>query len=143
MFDLRITIDWLNLRLSSNNSQGSKLVNHNLVELDELLSHCGSHGIDIRELTISQIREHFRMDRLSSFELTRCYLDRISQMDEYLRSVIEVNPDAIASAERADRERSERYAHVSLVSEVIRLKHNTFGANFKLSENVYEGNDFF
>lgn len=47
------------------------------------------------------------MGRLTSLELTQCYLDRISEMDVHLRSVIEVNPEAIALAQRADVERSE------------------------------------
>lgn len=81
-------------------------INQHLVELDELLSKCGPFAIDIRELTIAQIQEHFRMGRLTSVALTQCYLNRISEMDVYLRSVIEVNPEAIALAERADMERS-------------------------------------
>lgn len=84
-------------------------LNQHLIELDELLSDCGPYEIDIRELTITQIQEHFQMGRLTSVELTQCYLNRISEMDVYLRSVIEVNPEAILLAERADMERSLGY----------------------------------
>lgn len=84
-------------------------INQNLTDLDELLSECGPFAIDIRELTIVQIQEHFRLGRLTSVDLTQCYLNRISEIDVYLRSVIEVNPEAIALAERADMERSAGY----------------------------------
>lgn len=90
------------------NSQNPWITNQ-LVDLDEFLSECGPYGIDIRELTIGQIREHFQSGRLSSFELTECYLDRISEMDVYLRSVIEVNPEALTLARQADVDRTEGY----------------------------------
>lgn len=83
--------------------------NDHLVELDENLSKCGSFQIEIRELTIPQIQQHFQTGRLTSVELTTCYLQRISEIDVYLRSVIEVNPEAIQLAERADVERSAGY----------------------------------
>lgn len=91
----------------------------NLIYLDELLSECGPYGIDIRELSITQIQEHFRTGRLTSVSLTQCYLNRISEMDVYLRSVIEVNPEAIALAEIADMERrSARYVLLSLLKPI-------------------------
>lgn len=74
--------------------------------MDENLSKCGVFQIEIRELTVQQIQEHFQTGRLTSVELTTCYLERIAEIDVYLRSVIEVNPEAIELAERADIERS-------------------------------------
>lgn len=96
------------LKLSNIKSQNPEITNQ-LIELDESLAKCGRHRIDIRELTIAQIREHFQMGRLSSVELTQCYLDRISQIDVYLRSVIEVNPEAITLARQADADRIAGY----------------------------------
>lgn len=84
--------------------------NEDLIDLDEILSKCGPFGIDIRELTIVEIQEHFRMETLTSVDLTECYLNRISEIDVHLRSVIEINPEAIALAERADVERSAGFA---------------------------------
>lgn len=86
----------------------SSPTSQHLVDLDESLSECGPFQIDIRELTIAQIQEHFRTGRLTSTDLTVCYLNRISEIDVYLRSVIEVNPEAISLAEKADKERSLR-----------------------------------
>lgn len=76
-----------------------------LIDLDESLSRCGTFKIDIRELTILQFQEHFQSGRLTSTELTECYLHRISKIDVYLNSVIEINPEAIVLANKADKER--------------------------------------
>lgn len=104
-----------------------------LNDLDESLSECGPFAVDIRELTMVQIQEHFRTGRLTSVDLTRCYLNRIAEIDVYLRSVIEVNPDAISLAERADWERSAGYASIWLS---IPYKIRLF---FRLSENPIHG----
>ncbi|XP_037033713.1 probable amidase At4g34880 [Bradysia coprophila] len=95
-----------------------------LVDLDKLHSNCGSHGIDIRELTVGQINEHFSMGTLSSFELTKCYLTRINEMNIHLRSVIEVNPEAAALARKADEERSTRSNKSPIHGIPILLKDN-------------------
>ncbi len=86
-----------------------------LADLDESLADCGQFRIDIRELTILEITENFRTGRLTSQELTQCYIERISEMDDYLRSVIELNPEAIELAERADMERSAGYIFIHIM----------------------------
>lgn len=106
-----------------------------MVDLDDTLSECGQYGIDIRELKISQINEHFRMGRLTSLELTQCYLDRISEMDVHFRSVIEVNPDAIALAETADMERSEGSVTLSNLS----MAFNVQTIFFRLNDSPIHG----
>lgn len=72
--------------------------------IDERYSIC--NGIDIREITILQIQELFATKKLTSAQLTQCYIERIRQMNKVLKAVIEVNPDALAGALRADLERS-------------------------------------
>lgn len=74
-----------------------------LAEIDEKYSQC--NGIDIREISIMQIQELFAANKLSSVELTKCYIERIEHMNEVLRSVNEINPDALNEAARADVER--------------------------------------
>lgn len=62
------------------------------------------------ETTIEQIQYQMQQGKLSSREITRAYLDRIKAIDQSgptLRSVIEVNPDALSDAEARDRERKE------------------------------------
>lgn len=62
------------------------------------------------ETTIEWIQYQMQQGKLSSRELTRAYLERIKAIDQggpTLRSVIEVNPDALSDAEARDRERKE------------------------------------
>jgi amidase len=44
--------------------------------------------------------------RLTATHLLQCYLNRISQVDEYIDSIIELNPDAAEIAEALDAERA-------------------------------------
>lgn len=85
--------------------KGPTVTTEFLFNLDQSLSRCGPFRIDIRELTIPQFQDHFRHGRLSSTELTECYLKRITEIDVYLKSVIEINPEAILLANKADQER--------------------------------------
>jgi amidase len=60
------------------------------------------------EVTIAELRSAMNSRRVSSRAITKSYLDRIEEIDERgpeLRSVIEVNPDALAIAEARDKER--------------------------------------
>jgi len=75
-----------------------------LRKLDQELSRCGRNGIDIREITISQLQFLFEQLELNSTELTICYLNRIQAMNS-LKAVLEVNPDAIRIAAYLDSER--------------------------------------
>jgi amidase len=62
-------------------------------------------GVDLERATIPDIQRAFRRDRLSSSRLTRFYINRIWRVDPLLRSVVTVNPDALAQATQADRRR--------------------------------------
>ncbi|MFN4286120.1 MAG: amidase [Lacibacter sp.] len=60
------------------------------------------------ETTIAEVQKQMQQGTLSSKALTQAYLDRIKAIDQNgptLRSVIEVNPDALRDAETLDRER--------------------------------------
>ncbi|KAL7118574.1 hypothetical protein ACP275_02G011400 [Erythranthe tilingii] len=63
------------------------------------------HDFEIEEATIEGVQRAFSDNKLTSRELVDYYLDRIESLNPVLRSVIEVNPDAVAEAERADSER--------------------------------------
>src|SRR5262245_9926181 len=57
------------------------------------------------EFTVAQLQEAMNDGRLTSERLTRFYIDRILALDQNgpgVNSVIELNPDAIELAERAD-----------------------------------------
>jgi amidase len=63
---------------------------------------------DLEEITIAQLQAGLASGRYTSRRLCEAYLARIAQLDRRgptLRSVIEINPDALALADRADAER--------------------------------------
>ncbi len=63
---------------------------------------------DLNELTVSQLQGKMTSGELTSEEITQKYLDRIGQIDlqgPELRSVIEVNPEALNIARKLDSER--------------------------------------
>ena len=78
------------------------------------------------ELSIPQLQA--RMDAgLTARSITEAYLDRIEQIDRNgptLSSVIELNPDALAIADRLDAERAEGRVRSSLHGIPILLKDN-------------------
>ena len=64
------------------------------------------HGI--AEADLERLTALLREGKLSSVQLTRAYLDRIAALDDAgprLNAVIELNPDALAEAQRLDGER--------------------------------------
>ena len=60
---------------------------------------------ELVEVTISELQEKMRARQLTSRRLVEMYLERIKQIDGKLRSVIEINPDALAIADQLDKER--------------------------------------
>lgn len=60
------------------------------------------------EATLEQLSTAMQEGKLTSVQLTRAYLERISQLDQAgptLKSVLSVNPDALRIAEQLDQER--------------------------------------
>lgn len=64
-----------------------------------------SGRFEFQEATVDAIQLGFRNGSLTSTALVRFYLDQIARLNPLLRAVIEVNPDALAQAARADAER--------------------------------------
>lgn len=62
-------------------------------------------GFDLNETTIAALQEKMKSGELTSKEICRKYLDRIAKVDSVLKSVIELNPDALEIAESLDNER--------------------------------------
>ncbi|KAK3112758.1 hypothetical protein LTR53_010618 [Teratosphaeriaceae sp. CCFEE 6253] len=63
------------------------------------------HGVKIEETTIDQLQSYMANGSLSSVQLLDCYLHRVHQTDEYINSVLELNPDALSIAIGLDVER--------------------------------------
>jgi len=79
------------------------------------------------EATISQLYSAILQGRLTAASLTRQYLTRIRDLDQHgpkLNAVIEVNPDALATAEALDRERKARGPRGPLHGIPILIKDN-------------------
>ena len=60
------------------------------------------------EWTISELQQRMELGELTARRLAELYLERISEVDKegpYINSVIEVNPDALETADSLDEER--------------------------------------
>ena len=68
----------------------------------------GPDNFALRELSIAELQEQMTRGLLSSRDLVEMYLKRIAEIDQRgpsLRSVIELNPDALSIATQLDAER--------------------------------------
>lgn len=63
-----------------------------------------SLSIDLNELTIAEIHNAYQAGTYTAEDLTRAYLERISEYDSAINSITTVNPDAIAAAQQLDQE---------------------------------------
>src|SRR5690242_4250469 len=68
-------------------------------------------SFDLEGITIDDLRKKFESGLLTSRSLTQMYLDRIQKIDKngpHLNSVIEINPDALSTADTLDQERKNK-----------------------------------
>ncbi|KAL6839718.1 hypothetical protein ACP4OV_030406 [Aristida adscensionis] len=65
----------------------------------------GERGFVFEEATIDSMHQGFHNGSLTSAALVGFYLDQIARLNPLLRAVIEVNPDALRQAARADAQR--------------------------------------
>ena len=66
---------------------------------------------ELNEVTISQLQDGMQTGKYTSCALVEMYLARIEKIDRHgsaLNSVIEINPDALALATEADRQRTDK-----------------------------------
>ncbi|MBK8302354.1 MAG: amidase [Chloracidobacterium sp.] len=62
---------------------------------------------ELIEVTILQLQAKMKSGELTARRLTEMYLERIKVIDVKTRSVIEINPDALAIADQMDKERKK------------------------------------
>ena len=79
---------------------------------------------ELAEAGVAELQDGLARGRWTARGLTEAYLDRIAALDGKLRSVIELNPDALAIAEAADRERRDRGARGPLHGLPVLVKDN-------------------
>ena len=89
-------------------------------------------NFSLNELTISQLQEKFASGEFTSEQATNLYLQRIETIDKNgpaLRSVIEINPDAIAIAKAMDAERKQGRIRGPLHGVPVLIKDNIDSAD--------------
>src|ERR671932_710245 len=82
---------------------------------------------ELEEATIADLQAAMEAQHITAQEIVRLYLGRIEAIDRsgpHLRSVIEINPDALEIAAELDRERRERGSRGPLHGIPILLKDN-------------------
>lgn len=91
-------------------------------------------AFSIREATIIDFQSAFKQNQLTSRQLVEFYLGEIHRLNPLLKGIIEVNPDALYLADKADRERRANAAglYSSLHGIPILLKDN-IGTKDKLN----------
>lgn len=62
-------------------------------------------AFSIREASVSDFQIAFKKNLITSQELVKFYLVEIRELNPNLKGIIEVNPDALFEAEKADKER--------------------------------------
>ncbi|KAG8368135.1 hypothetical protein BUALT_Bualt15G0013600 [Buddleja alternifolia] len=65
-------------------------------------------ALSIREATIQDFKTAFKKNQLTSRQLVEFYLNEIEKLNPLLKGIIEVNPDALYLADKADREKEAR-----------------------------------
>lgn len=82
---------------------------------------------ELEEITLAELQEAMHSGRQTARSIAHTYLDRIEAIDKNgpaLRSVIEINPDALAIADSLDRERREKGIRGPLHGIPVLLKDN-------------------
>ena len=104
----------------------------------------------LNEVTIDELQKKMEAGELSSVEICQKYLNRIKEVDPILKSVIELNPDALEIAGKLDEERNEGKIRGPLHGIPIMIKDNidtgdkmqTTAGSLALVGNVVEKDAF-
>lgn len=79
---------------------------------------------EIREATVADLQAKMQSGTLTARRIAEMYLERIREIDPKLRSVIEINPDALAIADAMDKERKKGKVRSPLHGIPVLLKDN-------------------
>lgn len=83
--------------------------------------------MQLEEATIAELQDAMTADQLSARQLVEMYLERIRLIDQQgsaLKSILEINPDAVGIAEQLDQERQAQGVRGPLHGIPILLKEN-------------------
>ncbi|KAJ0010522.1 hypothetical protein Pint_34368 [Pistacia integerrima] len=104
----------LSFHHSSRMASNSSSLSIYLLSLLLLILLIVSSAFSIKEATIEELQFAFKQNQLTSRQLVEFYLGEISRLNPVLRGVIEVNPDALYLADKADQERKAGAARSKL-----------------------------
>ena len=79
---------------------------------------------ELVEVTIPQLQAKMKAGQLTSRRIVEMYLERIKQVDTKTRSVLELNPDALAIADQMDKERKKGKLRSQLHGIPVLIKDN-------------------
>lgn len=79
---------------------------------------------ELKEITIPELQAKMKSGELSARRIAEMYLERIKEIDPKLRSVIEINPDALKIADEMDKERKRGKTRSALHGIPILIKDN-------------------
>jgi amidase len=79
---------------------------------------------ELIEVSIAELQAKLRSGQYSARKLAEMYLARIESLDKMTRSVIEINPDALAIADKLDKERKSGKWRSALHGIPILIKDN-------------------
>ena len=79
---------------------------------------------ELLEVTIADLQAKLKSGQLTSKKLVEMYLERIKHIDTKTRSVLEINPDALAIAEQLDKERKSKKSRGPLHGIPVLIKDN-------------------
>nr|POE93030.1 putative amidase [Quercus suber] len=96
----------------------------NATGTSQLFPVASCHGVDIREATIDQLQQYLSEERLSSVQLIGCYLQRYWQTNDYINSILEINPDVYSIAAQLDVERQSGHVRGPLHGIPFAIKDN-------------------
>ncbi len=105
---------------------------------------------DLNEITIDELQRKMESGEMNAVEICEKYLERIKQVDPVLKSVIELNPDAVEIARQLDEERKNGNVRGHLHGIPVLFKDNidtgdkmqTTAGSLALEGNIAPGDAF-
>ncbi|KAF7189109.1 putative amidase [Pseudocercospora fuligena] len=82
------------------------------------------HGFKIEEATIDQLQDYMKNGSITAQQLAVCYVQRMWQTDDYINSVLELNPDYLTIAAQLDHERQAGHIRSQLHGIPFMVKDN-------------------
>ena len=83
-----------------------------------------TESFDLLEISVPELQAKLKSGAVTSRVLTEKYIARIKEIDPKIKSVVEINPDALAIADRMDKERKRGKVRSALHGLPVLIKDN-------------------